>query len=409
MTRFQYHARDVHGTTVTGIVAAQTMDEAGQALRAEGKYIVKLQPAPEQESLEDAAFALEIAAKKVKRKDVIYFAHQMAVMIETGVPISEAMESIVEQATDPNFRLVIGEVTEQVQSGVELSKAMAKYPRVFPSIMVSLVRASEVSGTMGTMLERISHYMSKEADSMRQAKGAMMYPAFMAIVAMGVTVFLLVFILPKFAEIYTQRQAVLPLPTRILLGLSDALITYWYAWIGGVVGLGICVFAATQFEMGRKFIDWLKLNTPLIGSVFSKLYLSRACRTMGTMLAAGVSVLDMVDITRQVTNNYFYHRLWDNVSEQLQRGAQLSDVFFESKLVPRSISQMVFSGEKSGRLGAVMDKVAGFPEAELDDTIKTTTQFIEPLLVGTMGIVIGFVAISLLLPIFSVGRVMSGG
>jgi len=409
MNRFQYHARDTHGTVVTGVVAANTLDEAGQSLRAEGKYIVKLEPAPEQTNQEDAAFALKVAAKRVKRKDVIYFAHQMAIMIDTGVPISEAMESIVEQATDPHFKLVIGEVTEQVQSGVELSKAMAKYPKVFPPIMVSLIRASEVSGTMGAMLERISQYMSKEAESMRKAKGAAIYPAFMALVAFGVTIFLLVFILPRFAEIYTQRQAVLPLPTRMLLGISGALITHWYAWIGGAVALMIALIVLHKLESGRKMIDWLKLHTPLIGNLFRKLYISRACRTMGTMLAAGVSVLDMIDITRQVTNNYYFHRLWDDVADQLQRGAQLSDAFFESTLIPRAISQMVYSGEKSGRLGQVMDKVAGFTEEELDDTIKTTTQFIEPVMVGTMGVVIGFVAISLLLPIFSVGKVMSGG
>jgi type IV pilus assembly protein PilC len=230
----------------------------------------------------------------------------------------------------------------------------------------------------------------------------------MLVMAVSVTIFLLAFVLPKFAGIYASRGAALPAPTRLLLAISEGLIGYWYLWTLLAIVVGGVVMMLPRVDAGRRFLDYLKLNVPLAKQLFTQLYITRATRTMGTMIAAGVTMLDMIDIVKQVTNNIYYQDLWDEVDDRLRQGSQLSDPLFASPLFPRTIAQMIYSGEKSGQLGKVLARISDFTEAEFDQTVKNTTQFIEPLMVGVMGTIIGFIAISLLLPIFSVGNVVAG-
>lgn len=406
MPRFLYQARDNQGELATGVVAAVSLEAAGRNLRAEGKYVVHLKEVHEEEN-DPQVISVQEHARSIRRHDVIYFAHQMAVMLDTGVPIAEALECITEQSANPHFRALMAAINDHVSAGGELSVALRKYPRVFPPIMVSLIRASEVSGSMGAMLERISKYMEKEERTRRQVKGALTYPCIMIALALSVTVFLLTFVLPRFAAIYASRQAVLPGPTRVLLFLSSSLTEHWVLWLAGVATVGVALMLAWPLETTRRGVDWLKLHTPILGNLFMKLYLSRACRALGTMLAAGVSVLDAVEITRQVTPNRYFQELWDLADEALRQGMQLSDPLNRSRLIPRSVVQMMRSGEKAGRMSEVLHRLAGYTEEEFDQAVKNATQYIEPIMVMVMGALVGFIAISLLLPIFSISRVIA--
>ena len=249
---------------------------------------------------------------------------------------------------------------------------------------------------------------NKEYQTLSLIRGALMYPVFMFLMCVGVTMFLLMVILPKFTAIYANKGAVLPAPTRFLMNMSDLLVNHWGWWL-----MGLAVFVAGGFmwagtKLGKGNLDWLKLHTPIFGNIFRKLYISRACRTIGTMIDSGVSLLDTINIVRDVTRNVYYDRLWDRVNEGLSEGQQLSDTLFTTTLFPETVTQMVYSGEKSGRLGDVFGRVAEFAESEFDQAVKTSTQFIEPIMIVFMGSMIGFIAISLLLPIFSAGRVMAG-
>ena len=405
MARFSYQARDGAGATSSGVVMATSAEEAAGQLRAEGKYIIGITPAGEVEEDETTASRL----RRVKRKEVIFFTHQMAVMIETGVPLTDALECAMDQSNDVHFKAVLEEVSKHVKGGGEFSVALEQFPLAFPPAMTSLVRASEVSGTMAPMLNRLAGYLAKEDSTIRQARGAMMYPMFMAVMAIAVTIFLLTFVLPKFAGIYASRAATLPGPTRMLMALSGGLIDWWYVWVSLAVALAVTVFTLRRVHTGKCVFDWLKLNLPIARNLYGELYVTRACRTMGTLISAGVSMLEMIPIIKQVTNNIYFDRLWDDVDERLRQGDQLSAPLFASTLFPRTVVQMIYAGEKSGQLGTVLGRVADFTEGEFDQTVKTTTQFIEPLMVAVMGGVIGFVAISLLLPIFNVGNVVSGG
>lgn len=409
MGRYRYQTRDASGNPQQGVLTADGVEEASAALRREGKFIIRLEPERgEASDASSGAVSLDLAARRVKRADVVFFAHQLAVMLETGVPISDALESIAEQASSEHFRAVLQAVASDVQGGRTLSEALEAFPKVFPIVMTSLVRASEVSGTMGPMLQRISKYLAKQQKIKRQARGAMMYPCFMLTVCLSVLIFLIMFVLPRFSDIYAQKGAALPAPTRLLLGISNTFTLYgWYIG-GGFLAAIIGFFVFRSTARGRSIIDWLKINAPVARKLFTSLYVTRACGTMGTMVKAGVPMLDAVSIVRDVTDNVHYREMWDRVDESLKQGMQLSDPLFESDLMPRSVAQMVRSGEKAGRLGEVLDRVAEFTEEEFDETVKVTSQFIEPLMIGIMGIAIGFIAIALLLPIFSVGKVMAG-
>ena len=407
MPHYAYKFRDARGEVGSGTLEAASVAEAGQRLRGEGKFVVHLA-----ESLgkakPDANDPAALRKKRIKREHVITFAHQLAVMVDTGVSISEALACIAEQCDDAAFRAVLSDVAETVESGGELSNALTKYPKVFPPIMTSLLKASEVSGTMGPMLERISSYLGKEHQTVKKIKGAMTYPAVMLVMILVVTVGLLVWVLPRFAGIFESKGAALPLPTVMLMTISDTLIGGWVYWLAGVVVAvaGFVVF--NRSAAGRSTMDRVKLSSPILGTLFRKLYVTRATRTMGVMLHAGVPILDMVAIVRAVTNNVHFQQLWDDADERLRQGAQLSDVLFDSPLIPKPVAQMIYAGERAGRMGQTMMKIADYTEEEFDEQVKTTTNYIEPLMVAVMGGIVGFVAIALLLPIFSVSSVVSG-
>lgn len=409
---FGYRARDAAGQLVTGTLVAASPDEVGSRLRSEGKYVLSVDEhaltsttAPQ---LDVEAIRSSEAAKRIRRDDVIAFAQQLGVMLETGVPLGEALDAFRRQSRSPEFRQVLEGVTNAVQAGEPLSVALSRWPRVFPGIMVSLLKAAEASGTMATMLSRIGHYLAKERRTARQIKGALSYPLFMLIIGLGISVFLVAVVLPRFATIYKQRSASLPLPTKILMGISDALIHHMALYGPVVAVLAVALVIWLRRPSGRKAIDWVRLNLPILRTLYGQLYLTRAARTMSTLLAAGVSLLDIIDICRGVTANHYWSRLWDKVDRQVRNGQQVSEAIADSGLIPGNVVSMIAAGERAGRLDEVMERIATFSEDELDTAVKQTTTFIEPLMICIMGVVVGGVAIALLLPIFTVGRVMSG-
>jgi type IV pilus assembly protein PilC len=407
MAQFKYKARDGRGELITGVLNAASVEEAGRLLRGDGKFIVSIAAA--KNAPDPSQQATKGKSGKIKRAEVITFSHQLAVMVDTGVPISESLECTAQQSDNEAFKAVLKDISDQVQAGNDLSSALRSHPKIFPPVMTSLIRASEVSGTMGTMLDRVSGYLSKEMQTAKKIKGALTYPAFMLGMVVLVTTFLLIFVLPRFAGIYQARDTALPVPTQMLLGMSGSLMNNWHLWLGSVIMAVAGVYFTLGTPGGQRLLDYIKINTPIIGPLFNKLYLTRGCRTMGTMVTAGVPVLDMIEIVREVTNNALYEDLWDDADNRLRQGSQLSDALFDSPLIPRAVAQMIYSGERSGRIGDVMERIAEYTESEFDNQIKTTTSMIEPAMTAAMGAIIGFVAIAMLLPIFSVGKVVAGG
>jgi len=407
MPTYSYNARDELGEQTTGSIEAKNQHEAIKCLQRDRFVVTGIRLGGA--GVDKASIRLRNASKYVKKNEVIALSQQLSVMLDTGVPLSEALSAIVDQSKPGPFKKVISVVTQRINSGTPFSEAMREFPAVFPNLMVSLMQASEASGTMGLMLKRISEYLEKDRRTSKQIKGALTYPTIMISIASVVTVFLVVYVLPRFAKIYESKEAALPMSTQFVINLSKFVSAEWpfiIAGIAAVVG-GFFGFKATEF--GRRFIDNLKIRTPIIGSVFTNFYLTRSMSTLSTLLASGVSLLDAIRIVRAVTKNAMWEKLWDDTELAITTGHTLSEVVVNSLLVSPSVAQMISAGERTGKLPDVFDKIAEAAESDLDNSIKNSTQYIEPAMIVFMGVTIGGLAISLLLPIFNVATVMSEG
>lgn len=404
MLKFSYMARDNSGASLQGELTAGSEAEAAQLLRREGKFVVRLSPAVA--SLADLE-APKLGGSRVKPDEVIYFCTQLAGMVDTGVPLDEALEATIDKAPEGAFRRTIQDVINRVQSGAPLSAALAASPKVFPPLFVHMVRASEATGRLGPMLQRVAEYLTNQRELKKRIKGALTYPMCMILFAIGSTIFMLTYVLPKFAAIYAGKKAILPLPTLILMDTS--------AWITDnlkILALSVVLAVAAvviyfRTDPGRYAGDWIRIRLPVVGSMFRKAYLTRTLRTLGTMLSSGVSMLEAVTITRDVVGNRLYGDVLADVHRRLERGEQLTQALLDAPYFPRTVWQMLSAGERTGQLGPVMNKVADLAESDLKNAIRTATQFIEPAMIVIMGSIIGGIAIAMLLPIFQISKVMT--
>lgn len=416
--RFAYQARDQRGQVVNGFVSAATLAEATKSLRAEGKYIVDIKPARPgagmpvarlESGAVDDSLPLDAVGRntRIKREELIHFTMQVSVMVDTGVPLSDALHSLSEQAFSDTFVAVLKTIDQDVTGGKDFSSSLEKFPRIFPNYYISLVRASEVSGTMGAMLRKLAEYLVSQREMTKKVKGALIYPGFMFVMSVSVTIFLLTVVLPKFTAIFASRKAALPMPTQVLMAVSYSLLNHWYLWIFGLLVLAAAWVTMLRTRSGQRFADWGKLRLPIFGGMFHKMYLARSLSTMGTMITSGVQVLDCLTIVKDVAGNQYYQEMWDEVRLKVQNGSQLSEPLLKSTLIPKSIAQMIHSGEKTGELPSVLTRISDYMEEDLRTSIKTATQFIEPVMIGFMGLMIGGVAIAMLMPILTISKVMS--
>ncbi|MDB5324160.1 MAG: pilC [Phycisphaerales bacterium] len=409
MAAYVYTARDSSGNAATGTLVADSITHAQQLLRAQGNYptTIRLASDAESDAVSTSAMADEQADIKIPRADVIQIAHQLSIMIETGVTLTEALDCIGSQCEKPNVKRLIEDLSRNVQEGRDFSSSLSRHPRSFPRLFISLIRASEKSGMLSKLLNRAVAYMRDEQETIRKVQGALTYPGIMLAFALSTTVFLLAFVLPKFTVIYASKKAALPVPTKILMNISDFIVGHWMGLIIGIVATIVITWFYVSTEGGARVWHYIQLRIPLMGKMFRKLHLARGLRMIGTMSGAGITLVDCVNTARDLTGNQYYRDLWTVVSDQIQGGKQLSEPLFQSQLVPRSVTQMLHSGEKSGKLGFVMEQVSTYAESELKEQIADLTRYIEPAMIIIMGFIIGGVALALLLPIFTISRVMS--
>jgi type IV pilus assembly protein PilC len=349
---------------------------------------------------------------KVKQADLILFANQLSVMLDSGVVLSDALDAIAEQSEHGVLRTVLFEVSEKVKAGENFSKALASYPKVFNAMFISMVKASEASGKMSEMLSVLSGYLEFENETKKQIKGALTYPFIMALMAVAATGTLMFFVLPRFTKIYEARGAALPRLTQMLVGFSSMLgdfeiMTTVITFITlGLIGL----YSWSKTQRGRRIIDYIKLHMPILGSMFIDAVVTRSMRIMATMVNTGVNLLEAINIVRGSCENYYFQRLWLHVDGKIRDGYQLSESIILSpgrELIAPGVIQMLQAGEKSGTLGKVCNKISVFYEKKLDDSIKRVMTLVEPLMITILGIIIGTIAIALLLPVFRISSVVS--
>jgi len=349
---------------------------------------------------------------RVKMGDLILFTTQLAVMLDSGVILSDALDAIAEQAGDARFKAVILDLSQRVKGGDTFSKALCFYPNTFNSMFISMVRASEASGRMVEMLTVLTGYLSFEADTRKQIKGALTYPFIMVLMAIAATGTLMFFVLPRFMRIYAARGASLPRLTQVIVGFSRILGDFEIMTVIVTTAMvaGGLLWYWSGTTGGRRILDAVKIRTPVIGTMFVDMVVTRSMRIMATMVNTGVRLLDAVRVIQGAVDSYHFQQLWKQVDEKIQDGYQLSESILiaeGSHLISPGIIQMLRAGEKSGRLGDVCDKVSVFYEKKLQASIRNVMTLIEPLMILILGAIIGTIAIALLLPVFRISSVIA--
>jgi len=404
MPHFRYQL-DAGGTISAGVISATTAEEAGRQLRGKGR-VVSIQATNEkQKTLGEKLKALNHTSGPSQR-DILNFTTQLAVMIRAGISIRAAIEGIADQVENPKFREMLENIKADVEAGKQFSEALSRYPKHFNSLYVNMVRASEMSGSFAQMLDRIAAYLAQQIETRSMVRGAMIYPGTIFTMAVGTTIFLLTFVLPRFGAVFKGKEHVLPWPTTFLMGLSAFMVQWWWVVVGMIFMMVVVAFVVAKTETGALWFDRIKLNTPIMKKMFRALYISRSLQTMGELVNAGVPMLDTLHITGDIAGNSFYKRLWRRVHSSVKQGKKISFELMKTTLLPRSVVQMVSAGEESGKLGEVLDEISAFYQKQLREAIKTVTGMIEPIMIVFMGSIVGFIAMAIILPIFKMSNLV---
>jgi type IV pilus assembly protein PilC len=410
MPQYRYQARQAGGQVQAGVLAADNAAAAAAILRQQGHHVLQLSPV---QTVSGSGFQLQSLlnySSGPSSKDILDFTTQLAVMIRAGISIRSALEGISDQVTNPKFKRILMAIKGDVESGKQFSEAITKYPRLFGPLYVNMVRASEMSGSFAKMLDRIAAYLNQEIETRKMVIGASIYPGIIGTMAISVTVFLLTFVLPRFANVFKGKEDALPGPTKFLMALSAFMVDYWWVLVLGAAGVVTAfLLFIKKTEIGRWWWDTMKLTAPLFKRMFRALYISRSLHTMGELLNAGVPMLDTLAITGDISGNLLYKRMWRGVYGAVKQGKKIQSQLAKSgKLLPKSVVQMISAGEESGKLGEVLDEVSVFYAKALRDAIKAVTSMIEPLMIVVMGGIVGFIAMAIILPIFKMSNLVSG-
>lgn len=404
MPTYRYESKTAAGKVQSGVISAANLSGASQQLRERGEYILSLMPAGDDSKKKKGFnFSLDFGPSA---KDVQNFTSQLAVMIRAGISIRAAIEGIADQAENPKFKAMLVQMKKDVESGKQFSDALMRYPKVFSPLYINMVKASELSGGFSKMLDRIATYLLQQIETRSMVVGAMIYPGIIGVMAVGTTIFLLAFVVPRFGVIFKGKEALLPAPTRVLNMMSGFVVSYWYVLLAAVVMAAWAFILMLRTDWGRLWFDKTKLTVPLFKKLFRALYISRSLHTMGQLINAGVPMLDTIAITAEISGNTLYRRMWRAVHSAVKQGKKISQPLQRSPLLPKSVIQMIGAGEESGKLGEVLDEVSEFYARELKLVIKSVTAMIEPIMIVAMGSVVGFIAMSIILPIFKLSSIV---
>jgi len=405
MASYAYTAINASGLELRGEVQAATAAAAREQLRVQGLLAEQLEEVSSGAAAESVGSSTRGGAKrrdrKVKPRVLQVFSRQFATMIDAGLNVVTALSILEEQTDDTHLAVVIGEVRSDVEGGALLSEALAKHPKIFSRIYVSMVEAGEAAGILDNVLDRLATQIEKEANLKRRVKGAMVYPTMVISFAFLVLVAMLLFIVPIFQKLYKQFNGQLPKLTQFMISASELLRSRWYV-IFPAIALTIFLFHRWKGSAGgRKRWDRFKLKVPMkIGDVVLKVTMARFARTLSTLVAAGVDIIKALEITGTTSGNWVVEDALRDMREQVHAGVPIAQPLIEHPVFPPMVGQMVKIGEETGELDAMLGKVADFYEEEVDATISALTSIIEPIMMIGVGFVVGIIIISMYLPMF---------
>lgn len=397
MPNFAYHARDAEGRLITGVLEAPDERAAAVALGQRGCQPVQIQP---QTAFPTLAGVMAWNAARIDRQEVMVLLRQLAALVKAGIPLVEGLDGAIQQTPSPALRRILGDVTHRVQGGSSFSDALAHHPDVFPQLYTSMVRVGEVAGILDHVLAQLAQLGTQELEHRSRIQSALVYPIVLIGFALVVVNVLLIGVLPKFVSVFQASRIALPWPTQVLLGISGAARHFWWLL---VLGAAAAVWGARRYYAtpeGRETVDRGLLTVPVIGDLSRKIVVARLSRIVGAMLKTGVPLLEALTVAEQTVSNRVFQRILQHTRAAVAEGRSMSETWRASAQFPPLVSQLLSVGERSGQLDTMLLEIADFYEPEIDLTIRKFTTLLEPLLLMVMGLMVGFIALSVLLPIF---------
>jgi type IV pilus assembly protein PilC len=400
MNTYQYTAKDKNGNTLVGLLDANSELEIADSLHKKELIVVKVE-------LTKKKSGRHGKSKKVKLDDLVIFSRQLATMIDAGIPLVHALGILSEQIENKNFKEVIAQVRQDIEAGMNFSDALSKHPAVFSELFINMTRAGETSGMLDEVLDRLATYLEKSAALARKIKSSLVYPAVVVTMALLITTFLLLKVVPTFKGIFDTLGGQLPLPTLILIGISDLFRKYFIFTVGVVI---IVIFVFSRYvktEKGRYNFDSQKLKVPVLGPLFRKLAVAKFSRTFSTLVKSGVSVLSALDIVSRTSGNKVVEESIISCSNSVRDGESISKPLSKSGVFPPMVTRMISVGEQTGQLEKMLSKIADFYDEQVDAAASALTSLIEPLVIAFLGIVIGGIVVALFLPIFKITQLIA--
>ena len=404
MPMFRYTAKERTGRAVNGVTEAVDQKALIDALRKQELVIISVK---EEKKKEKMQFSAKFGSK-IKLGELVLFSRQMATMIDSGIPLVQALEILSEQIENRGFRAIIVEVKKDVSSGAALNEALAKHPRAFSLLFVNMVKAGESSGALDAIMERLASYLEKTDSLVRKVRSAMVYPLVVSVMAVVITLVLMMKVVPVFKSIFADFGGKLPLPTLILVAVSDFLIHNFILWfISTVVGL-VLIGRFLKTDKGTVLFDSFKLNMPIFGIIMRKVAVSKFSRTLSTLVKSGVPILSALEIVGKTANNRVIESAVEKVRNSIREGENITTPLMRTKVFPPLVVRMISVGEQTGELEKMLTKIADFYDDQVDAAVSGITSLIEPLIIAFLGIVIGGIVICMFMPIFQLSTLVSG-
>jgi len=407
MPVFEYVAIDRAGKNRKGIIDADSARAARNKLRSDGIYPTRLEETQADEISErPSRLQFRIPLQRVRGADVVITTRQLATLLSAGLPLVSALSGVLEQVKRPALRKVLSQVRERVKEGMSLASALMEHPAVFPSVYTAMINAGETSGTLELVVERLAEFGEQQLALQRKIRSTLAYPLLMLIVGVGVVVFLMAYVIPRVTQIFVEMKQELPLPTTILIGVSELFHKYWPLAILAIVG---CFFAARYYvktDAGRRRYDRMLLNLPLVGSIVEKVAMARITRTLGTLLHNGVPLLSAMEIVRSLVSNVVLRQALEEARQEISEGASITAPLARGGVFPSSVIQMISVGEQSGNLEGMLFKVAETFDSEVENSVTTFTSLLGPFMILFLAFFVGFVVLAVLLPIFEMSNLI---
>lgn len=409
MPAYAYKGLDARGKAVSGVREAETPRTLRQVLRREGIFVTDTNEA-RVKVVKGKGLSKEVDFKsyfdRVRPQDIAVLTRQLATLLKAGIPLSECLQALTEQATSEKLRRTLSDVRAKVNEGTSLGDALEQHSKLFPDLYVNMVRAGETAGNLEHVLKRLAEFMDGQVRLRAKISSALMYPAVMAVVGIGITAMLMVVVVPKITQIFADMGKALPWNTRLLIWTSDITGNYW--WLIGA--LGIAAYFAIRWwknrPAGRHLLDRLWLRLWVVGPLVRMVAISRFARTLGTMLAAGVPLLRTLEIVRSILGNTVLMKVIDTARDAIREGESIADPLAKSGQFPPVVTRMIAVGERSGQLEGMLETVADAYEMEVELRIQRLTTLMEPLMILLMGGIVGFIVMSILLPILDMNEMV---